>query len=323
MGQYFIVVNLDKKEYLKPHDFPMCGAKLGEFSSDYDFCLALNSLLAQGFGPDGWERKGETLGRWAGDRIVVVGDYDESSLYQEAQNSTEFQNISHLVQSKFTETPKDPPTLQRLPPHNLSELTTAKMTFGIIGQCPPIPLIQGWKQYGTQIEFAEWWSQHQALAQLGWRDGRVWVLGTLTDADVFNEATADNQNTWEMGDVFEVFVRRSDSDAYTEAHVTPNGIRLHLKFPDRTTIALARSGQLDGDTLKCDPTEIIAHAWHTEEGWVGLLGVPVEAAPGEKIRVSVCRYDAHRDAEPDVASTSNHAVCDFHRPDDWPEYTVP
>ena len=59
-------------------------------------------------------------------------------------------------------------------------------------------------------------------------------------------------------------------------------------------------------------------------GW-GYWAFLSRQPPGEKIRVSVCRYDAHRDTntEPDVASTSNHAECDFHRPDDWPEYTVP
>ncbi|WP_309714398.1 hypothetical protein [Armatimonas sp.] len=203
--------------------------------------------------------------------------------------------------------------LKTLAPFDFSELAAVQTAFA---ECEILPLIQGWQSGLTGLP---------ATAQLGWHNGCIWSLGTLTDADVFNDATADNQNTWEMGDVFEVFVRRFDSDAYTEAHVTPNGIRLHLKFPNRATIALARSGQLDGDTLKCDPDEIIAHAWRTEKGWVGLLGVPVEADHGEKIRVSVCRYDAHHDTngEPDVASTSNHAVCDFHRPDDWPEYTVP
>ena len=204
--------------------------------------------------------------------------------------------------------------LKTLAPFDFLELTAAQAAFA---ECPTLPLIQGWQQDSAAS------SGLPATAQLGWRKGRVWVLGSLRDHDVFNDATADNQNTWEMGDVFEVFVRRSDSDAYTEAHVTPNGIRLHLKFPDRATIALARGGQLDGDTLKCDPTEVWASAWRTETGWIGLLSVPVDAAPGEKIRVSVCRYDAHRDAEPDVASTSNHAECDFHRPDDWPEYTIP
>ncbi len=198
-----------------------------------------------------------------------------------------------------------------LAPFDFLELASVQAAFT---ECRMLPLVQGWQRNPTGLP---------ATARLGWHDGRVWALGNLTDADVFNDATEDNQNTWEMGDVFEVFVRRSDSDAYTEAHVTPNGVRLHLKFPDRATIALARSGQIDGERLKHDPTEIVAQAWRAENGWVGLLGVPVEAAPSEKIRVSVCRYDAHRQGEPDVASTSNHAECDFHRPDDWPEYTVP
>jgi hypothetical protein len=201
--------------------------------------------------------------------------------------------------------------LKTLAPFDLLDLASVQAAFT---SSPVLTLIQGWQSEPTGLS---------AFAQLAWHDGRVWALGTLTDVDVFNDATEDNQNTWEMGDVFEVFVRRSDSEVYTEAHVTPNGIRLHLKFPDRATIALARRGQLDGETLKHDPAEIIAHAWRTNEGWLGLLGVPVDVVPGEKIRVSVCRYDAHREGEPDVASTSNHAECDFHRPDDWPEYIVP
>ena len=201
--------------------------------------------------------------------------------------------------------------LKTLAPFVLSDVAAVQAVFT---SSVPLPLIQGWQSEPAGLP---------AFAQLAWHEGRVWALGTLTDVDVFNDATEDNQNTWELGDVFEVFVRRSDSDSYTEAHVTPNGVRLHLRFPDRATIALARGGQLDGDTLKHDPSEIIAQAWRTDEGWVGLLGVPVDAAPGDKIRVSVCRYDAHREGEPEVASTSNHAECDFHRPDDWPEYIVP
>ncbi|WP_395146050.1 hypothetical protein [Armatimonas sp.] len=206
--------------------------------------------------------------------------------------------------------------LKTLAPFNFSECAAVQAAFA---ECPLLPLIQGWQQNSTSQP-----SGLPATAQLGWREGRVWALGTLTDNDVFNDATADNQNTWELGDVFEVFVRRSDSDAYTEAHVTPNAIRLHLKFPDRATIALARGGQLDGDILKQDPTQIIGQAWRTEAGWIGLLGVPLNATSGDPIRVSVCRYDAHRgsNTEPDVASTSNHAECDFHRPDDWPEYMI-
>ena len=160
--------------------------------------------------------------------------------------------------------------LTPLPSFDYTELASVQAAFAA---CSVLPLIQGWQPAPTGLP---------ATAQLGWREGRLWALGTLTDRDVFNDATADNQNTWEQGDVFEVFVRRAASDAYTEVHVTPDGIRLHLRFPDRATIALARGGQLDGETLKHDPSALIGQAWRTEDGWIGLLGVPVSAATGER-----------------------------------------
>ena len=52
MGQYFYVVNLDKREYLHPHHMG-CGLKFSSGES----------------GPP------DVFGRWEGDRVVIVGDY--------------------------------------------------------------------------------------------------------------------------------------------------------------------------------------------------------------------------------------------------------
>lgn len=97
MGQYFKIVNLDKKEYLAPHDFGE-GAKLLECWESITTNLIL--LLVQGFDPeDGWERDA-FLGRWAGDRITVIGDYDESGLYGRL-NREDYKNISLEIQEFF------------------------------------------------------------------------------------------------------------------------------------------------------------------------------------------------------------------------------
>lgn len=75
MGQYYLPVNLDKKEYIDPHKF-------GDTLALYDFDLgasphgtlfALGILLADGgaAGPG----KRAVVGSWAGDRIVIAGDY--------------------------------------------------------------------------------------------------------------------------------------------------------------------------------------------------------------------------------------------------------
>ena len=97
MGQYFKVVNLDKKEYLNPGSFG-AGAKLGENWETLN--EALNNLLAQRFHPEhGWERDAY-LGRWAGDRITIIGDADASGIYQQL-NSKEYMDISKAVVEFF------------------------------------------------------------------------------------------------------------------------------------------------------------------------------------------------------------------------------
>jgi hypothetical protein len=77
MGQYYKIVNLDKKEYIRPWD---CGdgAKLMEFGLSAQgamSCLAI--LLADGNNRGGGDLRSDNLiiGSWAGDRIVVTGDY--------------------------------------------------------------------------------------------------------------------------------------------------------------------------------------------------------------------------------------------------------
>lgn len=84
MGQYHYTVNIDKKEYLDPHVLA-CGLKLWEQAAS--ICgtpAALFVLLAASNGRGGGDfatHGGEVVGRWAGDRIAVVGDYAEDHDY--------------------------------------------------------------------------------------------------------------------------------------------------------------------------------------------------------------------------------------------------
>ena len=99
MGQYFYIVNLDKQEFLHPHCFGD-GLKLMEFGcSPTGTMLGLALLLRRSSESGGGDFPGSDpeglLGRWAGDRIVVIGDYDESDLYQQADDS--MLNVSHGV----------------------------------------------------------------------------------------------------------------------------------------------------------------------------------------------------------------------------------
>ena len=124
MGQYYVIANLDKREFLDPHAFGS-GVKLMEFSMDGKGALTgLAVLLASSNGQGGGdlhlpvETDFEDIpGRWAGDRIVVAGDYDtddpsspgfqvysrcgEPSALEQLANTVEatgaFTDISHRV----------------------------------------------------------------------------------------------------------------------------------------------------------------------------------------------------------------------------------
>jgi len=124
MGQYFKPVNTDKKEFV----CPWCisgGAKLWEWAANRQgaiFTLLLRQSTSTGAGDYGGQgpqvieltegqeiqdviakgiaREGmpmpipkeSIVGRWAGDRVALVGDYDETGLYSTATEL--YRNIS-------------------------------------------------------------------------------------------------------------------------------------------------------------------------------------------------------------------------------------
>jgi hypothetical protein len=136
MGQYYLIVNVDKREYLDPHKFGE-GAKLMEFGhSQSSILLALTVLLSNGNGRGGgdifsskfqeaqdkWEKayrrysdgKRKTrprypdekkynepwIGHWAGDRIVVAGDYGEPLRWIEDATDEQLQEVANKCFSK-------------------------------------------------------------------------------------------------------------------------------------------------------------------------------------------------------------------------------
>lgn len=80
MGQYYYPVNIDKREYIYPHKFGD-GLKLLEFGSSASGTMTgLAILLADGNGRGGGDLRADPvkhpiIGSWAGDRIVIAGDY--------------------------------------------------------------------------------------------------------------------------------------------------------------------------------------------------------------------------------------------------------
>jgi len=100
MGQYFMAVNLDKKEYV----CPWC---LGGVAKFWEWCVNPQAgifpyLLRKSNESGGGDIDPDRVkyaGRWAGDRVVLIGDYDSSGLYEKVR--TEYKNISAETASEF------------------------------------------------------------------------------------------------------------------------------------------------------------------------------------------------------------------------------
>lgn len=91
-GQYWICVNLDKKEFVHPHKLG-AGLKLYEQLANYPSTgtalIVLCAAMPEEMGGGDFDLEGDnegysaiahrTVGRWVGDRIAFVGDYAEDT----------------------------------------------------------------------------------------------------------------------------------------------------------------------------------------------------------------------------------------------------
>ena len=93
MGQYFIIVNIEKREYIHPHDIKR-GAKLLELSKD-PIIYGLMSLLQS----KNKEKTALYVGAWANDKILFIGDSEDSSFFKQVVVS--FKNISKEAYNEY------------------------------------------------------------------------------------------------------------------------------------------------------------------------------------------------------------------------------
>lgn len=117
MGQYHIVANLDKQEFFTPHQLGLGAKQWEHFSGDASIPQAIYLLVTASPMRGGGdiiinETDPSIIGRWVGDRVVVLGDYTEDSdmpsyghfgsVYSETATE-EWTNISEQVAIAFSE----------------------------------------------------------------------------------------------------------------------------------------------------------------------------------------------------------------------------
>lgn len=158
---------------------------------------------------------------------------------------------------------------------------------------------------------------------LRWNPEALLVDAELVDDCVVTEARKDNDRLWELGDLFEIFVRVEGRTEYTELHIAPGNIRLHLALPGPRGYRTPLGPPVPFEEMLVWPVGFESSTGRTETGWTAQALVPARILgkdaflPGDRLHVSFCRYDATPGRPPVLSSTTSHPVMDFHRLDEW------
>ena len=180
------------------------------------------------------------------------------------------------------------------------------------------PLLQGWREE-TEPGF------RPANVKLAWDGEGLLVLAILKDDDIFNPVHTFNQACYDCGDVFELFLRPENQEAYYEFHVNPNNAQFQLRIPSAKAFASVSAVDLEdwlqSPALFESRVEVDAAA----QTWRVFARIPLAALseeapvqPGQRWGCSFSRYDYSReDNAPVLSSTSAHRKISFHRQAEW------
>ena len=109
MGQYWMPVNLTKREYINPHKLGS-GLKLREqiWNAGVGQALViLTAAMPERRGGGDFE-PAPIIGRWAGDRIAIVGDYAERSDLPDEDKADEIYTLCWASDPAFADSSEKP-----------------------------------------------------------------------------------------------------------------------------------------------------------------------------------------------------------------------
>lgn len=154
------------------------------------------------------------------------------------------------------------------------------------------------------------------------------ILSEMEDIDIHTDAQKHNDPLWDLGDVFEIFVRHTGRPEYFEFHVAPNNVTLDLRYPKRYA---SRANGVDCYMLPEPHYSAQATCLPAQNRWRVAARLPVaNLVPTPDLvnqpsvwQFSFCRYDYGPGRDPTVASTSPHQAAGFHRAEEWPTFLAP
>jgi len=140
------------------------------------------------------------------------------------------------------------------------------------------------------------------------------IRAELSDAHVMGDVFPFNFPAFKRCDAFEIFLGPADENVYYEFHVTPSNSVLQLRF-DGAGQTESLEEHMVSDPLFQSETSL------TSEGWSVLARVRLDSlfpTSHSEWLLSFGRYDyTPGESKPVISSTSPHAVCNFHRKEEW------
>jgi len=210
-------------------------------------------------------------------------------------------------------------------------------TLGMI----PIPRIsekgfESWEELSallvsdSPLDFKQSWLPHPeshfmpGSVFLGHNSTSLFGYAILKDRSIFNTASQKGDKTWEMGDLFEIFIQREDQSNYGEFHITPENFHLSLSLPPLES----RQGISLDELLQrywVEVPEFTSRVWIEPEqqqwrvAWKLPWTIFGEGKPCSfQWKIAFCRYDyGEKGRAPVLSSVSPLTQCSFHRPHEW------
>lgn len=184
------------------------------------------------------------------------------------------------------------------------------------------PLIQAWRADGLESGF------HPGWARINWDKGGLWFDAILLGSQPRNRALRINENTWELGDVCEVFIQMAGSSNYLQIHVTPENQRLQLLWP-ADGLERVRDKTASLEKFMISQTDWVQSTTRLGPGfWVAQVMIPaarlgLEAlTTSQSFQTAVCRYDYAIVTTPVLSSTAPLELPSFHRHHEWQQLVL-
>jgi hypothetical protein len=159
-------------------------------------------------------------------------------------------------------------------------------------------------------------------ARVRWQPDGLAISGVFVSRRAANRARRLNDRTWELGDIFEFFLRAEGCARYIELHVTPENQRLQLLWPAHG-LADFRAGRAKLEDFTVDDPAWVESAAHvTPTHWAVRVFLPfrclglVAGAPLPALHACVCRYDWSHGVE-GLSSTAPLREPNYHRLAEW------